>query len=311
MPYVGRFAPSPTGPLHAGSLVAALASWLDARANAGRWLVRIDDLDRSRCVAGAERRILGQLAALGLSPDEPPTRQSQRSDAYQRALDRLQRQGNVYSCGCSRSRIAAYWLARGSTPVRGEEWPYPGTCRDGQQGTAPAALRARTTHEPIEWVDRLLGMQRQDVARTVGDFVVRRADGSATYQLATVVDDAEQAVSDVVRGEDLADNTPRQLHLQSLLGFRSPAYLHTPLVVDAEGEKLSKQQGAPALDTDDPLAALRTAGRSLHLLHAASSSAEWLARAVAEWPRACRSMSAGRDSKVGSIAPSQPARRPP
>ncbi len=296
--YVGRFAPSPTGPLHAGSLVAALASWLDARAFSGRWLVRIEDLDAARCSAEAARTILHQLAALGLSADEPPLWQSARSALYHQALDRLQADDRLYPCSCSRSRIAAYWTSRGAQRARGAEWPYPGFCRSGTDRPA-RALRVRAPAAPIEWRDRRLGAQRQDVARAVGDFVVQRADGVVAYQLAVVVDDAAQQVSHVVRGEDLADNTPRQLHLQALLGAATPVYLHTPLVLGADGEKLSKQQGAPALDVGDPLATLREAGGSLSLDHGAATAAEWLQGAVARWPDACRRMAAQAVNETG------------
>lgn len=286
--YVGRFAPSPTGPLHAGSAVAALASWLDARAAGGRWLVRIEDLDTARCSAAAAEQILQQLAALGLVPDEPPQWQSTRGALHAAALDRLRAGGWLYACSCSRSRIADWWRRLGVERPAGGEWPYPGFCRSGAAG-APAAqsLRVRAPAAPVDWHDRRLGPQRQDVSQAVGDFVVRRADGVVAYQLAVVVDDAGQGVTDVVRGEDLADNTPRQLHLQALLGLPRPRYLHTPLVVDAGGEKLSKQKGAPALDVADPLATLRTAGRHLGLDPPAASLAEWLHAAVAGWPEAC------------------------
>ena len=291
----GRFAPSPTGPLHAGSLVAALASWLDVRARGGRWLVRIEDVDTPRCPPGADMLILQQLAACGLLPDEPPVWQSRRGALYERALERLAAQGEVYRCVCSRKAIAAHWEALGRHKARHAEWAYPGTCRERSDvdPTAPQALRLRcgTPASPlrISWADRRLGIQTQDVTEAVGDFVLRRADGVWAYQLAVVVDDAAQGVSDVVRGEDLADNTPRQIHLQHLLGLPTPRYLHTPLVLGDDGEKLSKQNGAAAIDPAQATAALQAAGRLLGLHHRAADLPTWLAEAVLRWPGVCAS----------------------
>jgi glutamyl-Q tRNA(Asp) synthetase len=263
--YRGRFAPSPTGPLHAGSLVAALASWLDARAHGGAWLVRIEDVDTPRCVPGADREILSQLAACGLVPDEPPVWQSARTALYQRALDGLVAAGHAYPCACSRKDIEEALAALGRPRVRGQEAPYPGTCREGLQGKPARSWRLRVPDGPVTWTDRRLGEQQQDVAHEVGDVVLRRADGLWAYQLAVVVDDAAQGITHVVRGEDLADNTPRQLALQRALGLPQPAYLHTPLVLGDNGEKLSKQNGAQALDLRDPLAALSAAANVLGL----------------------------------------------
>jgi glutamyl-Q tRNA(Asp) synthetase len=284
--YTGRFAPSPTGALHAGSLVAALASWLDARAHGGRWLVRIEDTDAPRCVPGADREILRQLAALGLQPDAPPWWQSTRDAAYARALAQLRAQGAVYPCGCTRSEIEAA-LGPDALSRHGER-VYPGTCRDGLRGKPARAWRVRTGTPDaplvVHWHDRRLGAQVQDVTREVGDFVVKRADGLWAYQLAVVVDDAAQGVTHIVRGEDLAHNTPRQLHLQALLGLPAPSYLHTPLVLGADGEKLSKQNGARALDVSDPLAALRAAARVLGLPPIeANDTRAWLNAAVPAW----------------------------
>jgi glutamyl-Q tRNA(Asp) synthetase len=293
--YRGRFAPSPTGPLHAGSLVAALASWLDARAAGGQWLVRIEDVDTPRCVPGADRHILQQLAACALVPDEPPLWQSTRSAAYQAALDELLVAGRAYPCACSRKEIDLALAARGQTPSRHAERAYPGTCRAGLQGRPARAWRVQTDVAGgrdtwINWQDRRLGPQRQNVTGEVGDFVLRRADGLWAYQLAVVVDDAEQGISHVVRGEDLADNTPRQILLQRMLGLSTPAYLHTPLVLAADGQKLSKQNGAQALELADPLAALRRAGSVLALPDAlpGGSCAAWLAAAVQAWQQAWR-----------------------
>ncbi|MFY7856863.1 MAG: tRNA glutamyl-Q(34) synthetase GluQRS [Rubrivivax sp.] len=297
--YVGRFAPSPTGPLHAGSLVAALASWLDARAHGGRWLVRIEDVDGPRCVPGADRLILGQLERCGLRSDGQVLWQSTRGAAYAQALDGLRAAGHAYDCGCSRRDIEAALAAQGVALSRNVERPYPGTCRHGLDGKAPRAVRLRTlaadgSHEVIAWTDRRLGPQKQDVTAQVGDFVLRRADGLWAYQLAVVVDDAAQGVTDVVRGEDLADNTPRQILLQRRLGLPAPRTLHTPLVRGDNGEKLSKQNGAAPLDLSVPLRALAAAAEALGLpgdLDGDRDSdpgrggtvAEWLGRQVRRW----------------------------
>jgi glutamyl-Q tRNA(Asp) synthetase len=285
--YRGRFAPSPTGPLHAGSLVAALASWLDARAHGGQWLVRIEDVDHERCKPGLDQRILQQLQGCGLQADEPPQWQSKRQPLYQRALQALVDRGQAYPCGCTRQQIDQALAAQGAPHQRHGERIYPGTCRGGLQGRPARAWRFRT--EPgasvVAWTDRRLGAQRQDVAADVGDFVLHRADAQTAYQLAVVVDDAEQGITQVVRGEDLADNTPRQILLQRALGVPTPQYLHTPLVLAADGRKLSKQNGAQALDLHDPLAALRQAGSVLGLQALpAGSTADWLAAAVQAWP---------------------------
>ncbi|MET0312721.1 MAG: tRNA glutamyl-Q(34) synthetase GluQRS [Burkholderiaceae bacterium] len=286
MPYRGRFAPSPTGPLHAGSLVAALASWLDARAHGGRWLVRIEDVDTPRCVPGAEATILRQLADCGLVPDEPPVRQSQRGALYQQALDTLAARGLAYPCACSRKDIEEAWAASGRQRPRHGELVYPGTCRHGLRGRPARAWRFLAEgHAPVAWEDRRLGPQRQDVEADVGDFVLRRADGLWAYQLAVVVDDGEQRITDVVRGEDLADNTPRQILLQRALGLPQPRYLHAPLVLAADGQKLSKQNGALAADTSDALTALRNAGHALGIEFRTDSPESWLHEAIALFQR--------------------------
>ncbi|MDH4450415.1 MAG: tRNA glutamyl-Q(34) synthetase GluQRS [Rhodoferax sp.] len=293
-PYRGRFAPSPTGPLHAGSLLAALASWLDARAHRGQWLVRMEDVDTPRCVPGADHLILHQLANCGLVPDEAPVWQSQRQALYRQALDRLLDSALAYPCACSRKDIAHVWAARNHDKPRHAELVYPGTCRTGLQGRAARAWRFRTdglrntradagprSDGLWHWSDRRLGQQAQDIAQEVGDFVLLRADGLWAYQLAVVVDDAAQGITHVVRGEDLADNTPRQLALQRALGAPAPQYLHTPLVRGADGEKLSKQHGAPALDVRHPLDALNRAAQGLGLgTHSGSVDA-----ALACWTR--------------------------
>jgi glutamyl-Q tRNA(Asp) synthetase len=275
--YVGRFAPTPSGPLHAGSLVAALASWLDARAHGGRWLVRIEDVDGPRTLPGAADEIVRQLHALGLVPDETPVHQSQRGALYAAALDALRERDLAYPCGCTRKAIEGELAAMGQPAQRGAELVYPGTCRHGLQGKTARAWRLRcgddTQPVHIAWHDRRLGAQQQDVTHAVGDFVLQRADGPWAYQLAVVIDDAAQGITDVVRGEDLADNTARQIHLQHLLGLPTPRYLHTPLVLDAHGDKLSKSNGAPALDVSDVPAVLRTAAAVLALPADAVTSA--------------------------------------
>ena len=262
--YRGRFAPSPTGPLHAGSLVAALASWLDARAHRGRWLVRIEDVDTPRTVPDADRLILAQLAACGLHADAPPTWQSARTPLYRAALDRLVEDALAYPCACSRKDIENATAADTPRP-RHAELRYPGTCRDGLHGKAARAWRLRTGGAAISWQDRAAGPQMQEVEDAVGDFVVLRADGCFAYQLAVVVDDADQGISHVVRGADLLDNTARQVWLQQCLQLPTPQYLHTPLVLGANGEKLSKQNGAQAIDTSEPLHALNQAATALGL----------------------------------------------
>ncbi len=287
--YIGRFAPSPTGPLHAGSLVAALASWLDARAHGGLWRVRIEDVDRPRCLPGMAETILGQLQRCGLMPDGPVVFQSRRDEAYSMALQALVDRGQAYPCACTRKDIEDTLQARGVAHERHGERVYPGTCRGGLQGRPARAWRLRTQDDRggdlvVAWHDRWLGAQAQNVTREVGDFVLRRADGLWAYQLAVVVDDAWQDVTDVVRGEDLADNTPRQILLQQALGLPRPRYLHTPLVLAADGQKLSKQNGAAALDLEDPVTRLAEAGAVLALpALAAPTPAEWLALAVPAW----------------------------
>ena len=252
--YTGRFAPSPTGPLHIGSLIAALASWLDARAAGGRWLVRIEDLDRPRCVPGAADDILRALERLGLTWDGDVVYQSRRLALYEAALQKLP----TYWCSCTRREIAdsSLGLAADGAPI------YPGTCRAGASG-ARRALRVRTSAEEICFDDRVQGRQCQVLERDIGDFVLYRADGLFAYQLAVVVDDFQQGVTHVVRGADLLDSTPRQIYLQRLLGAPVPRYLHVPVAVNAAGEKLSKQTGALAVEpTRDTLrSALRLLGQ--------------------------------------------------
>ena len=284
--YRGRFAPSPTGPLHAGSLVAALASWLDARAHNGSWVVRIEDVDTPRCVPGADQRILQQLATCGLVSDEPVIWQSQRGPRYQQALNQLVEHGHAYPCGCSRKDIEAVLQAQGTHRERHHIAVYPGTCRPANGGLQGPSARAWRFQLPgwaeVHWTDRRLGPQTQNVATDVGDFVLKRADGLWAYQLAVVVDDAEQGITHVVRGEDLTDNTARQIVLQRALGLPTPAYMHMPLVMGANGEKLSKQNGAQPLDLTDPMQALNAAAGTLGL----PTHTGGLTQALAAWTRA-------------------------
>jgi glutamyl-Q tRNA(Asp) synthetase len=303
----GRFAPSPTGPLHAGSLVAALASWLDVRARGpgARWLIRIEDADTERCLPGMGAHILQQLADCGLLPDEAPVWQTRRTARYERALARLQARDLSYPCGCSRKDIDRALARLGQRHERHGERVYPGTCRDGLHGKPARAWRFATEKfesdrpptPPVPWqeagesaptselcwTDRRLGRQCQDVSREVGDFVLRRADGPWAYQLAVVVDDAEQGVTDVVRGEDLTDNTARQILLQRALGLPTPSYLHTPLVRGADGDKLSKQNGATAIDTATPEAALAALAAAARVLGLGPATAPSCAAALAGW----------------------------
>jgi glutamyl-Q tRNA(Asp) synthetase len=252
--YHGRFAPSPTGPLHFGSLVAALASCLDARAARGAWLLRIEDIDAPRNVPGAATAILHTLEALGFEWDGPVAWQSRRIETYRAALDALRSQGRIYGCACTRREIADSALARDGSHR------YPGTCRAGlPAGRAARAYRLRPDPGPVCFSDRLQGTICQDVEAEVGDFIVQRADGLIAYQLAVVVDDAASGITDVVRGADLLDSTPRQICLQRLLGLPTPRYLHLPVALNAAGEKLSKQTLARAIDGAEPAGVLRAA----------------------------------------------------
>jgi glutamyl-Q tRNA(Asp) synthetase len=306
--YRGRFAPSPTGPLHLGSLVSALASWLDARAHGGAWLVRIEDIDGPRTVPGAAEDILATLERFGFHADEPPEWQSRRIALYRAALDALIASGHVYPCGCTRKEIADSQLhahRRNTTLI------YPGTCRDGLHGKPARAWRLRVpdelTDEPtdtgnpranpalIRFDDRWQGPQQQDLATEVGDFVLLRADGQWAYQLAVVVDDADQHITHIVRGADLLDSTARQIWLQQCLGVPTPAYLHVPVVTNADGDKLSKQTGALALDAAHPIDALVGAARHLGLdLHdgAPTTLEAFQADAIDAWKRRLASLPA-------------------
>lgn len=264
--YVGRFAPSPTGPLHAGSLATALASRLDALAHGGRWLLRIEDLDPPREVPGAAAGIVDTLGRLGFAPDGPIEYQSRRSALYQQAFERLRAAGLVYPCACTRREIADSLSRAGLARERNRELVYPGTCRKGMPaGRSARAWRLRVGDAVVAWTDRSGRAFEDRMADEVGDFVLRRADGLWAYQLAVVVDDAAQGVTDIVRGEDLIGSTSRQILLQRLLGLPTPRYLHLPVVAGADGEKLSKQNGAEPVDASRPLEALHAAMRHLGL----------------------------------------------
>lgn len=292
--YIGRFAPSPTGPLHAGSVAAALASWLDARSHGGLWRVRIEDTDTPRCPAGAADTILQQLQGLGLQSDGPVWWQSAQTHRYETALDSLLSTQAAYPCGCSRREIEGALIEPHRLAPRQAQRAYPGTCRQGLAGKLARSVRLLTCDSAgadriVKWDDRRLGQQHQNVTQEVGDFVLRRADGIWAYQLAVVVDDAAQGITHVVRGEDLADNTPRQLLLQAALGLPSPRYLHTPLVTDAHGFKLSKQNGASAVawqTRQEALHTLRQAGAALGLAGLPEHHVDiavWLEAAVQAW----------------------------
>ncbi|AMO98909.1 glutamyl-queuosine tRNA(Asp) synthetase [Collimonas arenae] len=282
--YIGRFAPSPTGPLHAGSLVAAMASYLDAKAHHGRWLLRMEDVDEARTAAGAAESILADLIALGMQWDGEVVYQSQRTALYEAAFDRLGRL--AYPCGCTRREIvdSRICVAADGAAV------YPGTCRSGLPVGKPArAYRLRVPDpghidELIIFDDRWLGRVQQHLALEVGDFVLKRADGFWAYQLAVVVDDADQNVTHVVRGADLLDSTGRQIYLQRQLKLATPQYLHVPVITNADGEKLSKQNGAQAIDVTQPLLVLNKAAWFLGLdIGQVDSVAAFWPLATAAW----------------------------
>lgn len=280
-PYRGRFAPSPTGPLHFGSLVAAFGSYLDARVAGGEWLLRMEDLDRTREVPGAADGILGTLDAFGFEWDGPVLYQSARTDAYADAIEQLSAAGLVFPCACSRREIAA-------NGARGADGPiYPGTCRRGlAPGRQPRSLRLYTESGPILVRDRIRGELRQDLEHEVGDFVLRRADGIHAYQLAVVIDDAFQGINQVVRGADLLPSTPRQLFLLRVLGLPVPAYAHLPLAVDTAGRKLSKSHSAAPVHRAAALPALLQAwsflGQEPFPEHPASLVELWI-HAISTW----------------------------
>lgn len=277
MSYCGRFAPTPTGPLHFGSLLAAVASYCDARQAGGQWLLRMEDIDPPREMPGAAAIILRQLERYGLFWDGPVLYQSNRTEAYLAAIEQLRRQGQLFWCRCSRSQLAGHAI-------------YPGTCRSQQEPLADAAIRLRVPSGVVSFEDRIFGKQEEDVAAQVGDFVIRRRDGLFAYQLAVVVDDALQGINQVVRGADLLDNTARQLVLQDLLGYSTPGYAHIPLATNRSGEKLSKQNLAKALPEDAPepvlWEALRTLGQPVPAELRPAPVQEQLSWAVVHWDMA-------------------------
>jgi glutamyl-Q tRNA(Asp) synthetase len=258
---IGRFAPSPTGPLHLGSLVAAVGSWLFARRDSGQWLVRMEDLDTPRVVPGAADEILAALRRYGLEWDGEVVCQSQRIALYEAALDRLRAKGLVYECACSRAD-----LQRAASAPLGAELVYPGTCRNGLQGRVARAIRFRVPAETIAFDDLLRGPIDEHLPTSTGDFVVKRADGVFAYQLAVVVDDAAQGVTQVVRGGDLLLSTPRQIALQRALGYATPQYAHLPLVTNPDGSKLGKRDGALPLPALDDRHVVETLAQALEIL---------------------------------------------
>ncbi|MBI5330321.1 MAG: tRNA glutamyl-Q(34) synthetase GluQRS [Betaproteobacteria bacterium] len=286
--YRGRFAPTPSGPLHFGSLVAALGSYLDARARGGEWLVRMEDVDPPRVVPGAADAILHSLEAYGFEWSHPVLVQSRRGEAYHAALDRLLQAGRVYGCTCSRKTLA-------ETARMGVDGPiYPGACR-GHPPRTGTALRFRVPDRRIQFSDGLLGRVGCDLAAECGDFVLRRADGVYAYHLAVVVDDADQGITHVVRGADLLTSTPRHIALQQALGHPVPAYLHLPVALDERGEKLSKQTLATPLDDAHPLQGLQRAARFLGLeVGAAGTLAEFWQLAAPLWRTTTRPPIRGR-----------------
>ncbi len=281
MSYRGRFAPTPSGALHFGSLIAALGSCLDARAHAGEWHLRIEDVDPPRVVPGAADRILSTLAAFGFEWDGPVVYQSRRGAAYRAAIERLIAAGQLYGCACTRQRL------KGNARIGVDGPVYPGTCRE-RRLSLKTALRLRVPAERIAFADLLAGHVACDVARECGDFVLRRADGVYTYQLAVTVDDAELGITHIVRGADLLASTPRQIVLQHALGYPTPAYLHLPVALNDAGGKLSKQTLATPLRDDDPLPALLQAAAFLgmELQREVGSLAEFWQLAKQRWQRA-------------------------
>ena len=295
--YRGRFAPSPTGALHFGSLVAAVGSWLRARANQGTWLVRIEDLDPPREVPGSAAEIIATLAAFGMESDEPIVYQSRRAAAYDEAFARLRDAGAIFPCWCSRGDLeSTAGLHRGN-------------CQATPDPMREPAWRVRAPDIRIEFDDGVFGTQTQNLREHAGDFVIRRADGWYAYQLAVVIDDDEQQISEIVRGADLLDSTPRQIFLQQLLGLGTPAYAHLPLVLDEAGRKLSKQDRARPVDRHDPLAALQSAIAFLGFADSdassANSAAQLLENALERFDWAALKATA-RSRRAAAIAPTVP-----
>ncbi len=294
--YRGRFAPTPSGPLHFGSLVAALGSYLEARTHGGEWLVRIEDLDPPRVLAGAADSILRTLEAFGFEWDGAVLYQGRRGEAYADAVQRLIRAGLVYACTCSRKQLA-------ENARRGVDGPvYPGTCRGRAIESASAAQRLRVPETRIVFADALQGRIACDPARECGDFVLRRADGVYSYQLAVVVDDAEQGISHVVRGADLLTSTPRQIVVQTCLDLPTPAYLHLPLALDEHGDKLSKQTLATPIEPRAPLPALFAALEFLGVAadRSVGNRAEFWVMAREAWPKVCLRPIRGGISRIGA-----------
>jgi glutamyl-Q tRNA(Asp) synthetase len=282
LPYRGRFAPSPTGPLHFGSLVAATGSFLEARSRGGEWLLRMEDVDAPRCSAAAADDILHALDAFGFAWDGEVVWQSRREAAYAAALDRLREAQRVFPCACTRRELADSAIAPDGATI------YPGTCRDGlPPGRAARAWRLRVGDARIAFDDAIQGRIESDLASEAGDFVLLRADGLFAYQLAVVVDDAEAGITEVVRGADLLTSTARQIYLQQCLGLPPPAYAHLPVAVNAAGEKLSKQTRARPLDVTRPVsdlcAALAFLGQRPPAELAAATVPELWRWAVANW----------------------------
>lgn len=281
--YCGRFAPTPSGPLHFGSLVTAVASFLHAKTRNGRWLVRIEDVDTTRTVSGAAATILKQLEAAALYWDGEVVFQSERNRIYQDVLAELMATGVLFSCDCSRSR-----LMEGRRRAQDGSTLYPGTCRGSVvEFGSPKAIRLQAGDGEIVWTDTIFGRHAQNLGRDVGDFVLKRADGCFSYHLAVVVDDERQGVTTVVRGSDLLESTPRQIYLQNLLGFRRLSYAHMPLVQNEEGEKLSKQTRSPAVDcgvmSDELWKALRFLGQDVPAALRRESTELILAWAIDNW----------------------------
>ena len=273
--YIGRFAPTPSGHLHFGSLVAALASYLDARSMSGRWLLRMEDLDPPREMPGAQTAILQALERYGFEWDGTLIRQSERHEAYAQVVDKLFSQGLAYACTCSRKQLEGY------------NGIYPGFCRNAGHPMENAAIRLRVPELHYAFTDRVQGMYGQHVGREVGDFIIRRRDGLYAYQLAVVLDDGAQGVTDIVRGADLLDSTPRQLYLQELLGLSQPRYLHVPLIVQPDGHKLGKSYRSPPLTPEQAtpllLRALRALGQTTDDSLAHASPREVLDWGIAHW----------------------------
>jgi glutamyl-Q tRNA(Asp) synthetase len=291
-PYRGRFAPTPSGPLHMGSLLAALASWLDARHRGGAWLLRIDDLDRARCPRGIDARILRQLEAHGLHWDEAPRYQARHVEDYRAALRRLEQDGHAYACACSRATLKRSALPGPDGPV------YPGTCRDAGLEPGHRALRARLPDLQLCFVDAWQGRVCRHLAREVGDFVVRRADGQPSYQLACAVDEHAQRITDVVRGADLLGSTICQLWLQQQIDVPAPRYAHLPVLADARGRKLSKQNHATPVEARD---AARNLRHCLALLNQPAAATDEVSSLLAEAARTWDAAKVSRTAQIGDL----------